>query len=104
MSKYLGKIIQSEVTSFYLVLCNDQACKMVKKPDKDEDVKTKAQALFLARESASHIENVLTNNKHLVDKAFKFASVKSSSSGDEESSGQDHEQEEEDEDDIEEDG
>jgi hypothetical protein len=52
---------------------------MVKKPDKDEDVKTKAQALFLARESASHIENVLTNNKHLVDEAFKFAFVKSSS-------------------------
>ena len=76
---------------------------MVEKPDKDEDVKTKAQALFLARESASHIVNILTNNKHLVDKAFKFASVKSSSSGDEESSGQDQEQEGGDEDDIEED-
>ena len=75
----MGKIVPSEVTSFYLVLCNDKACKMVKKPDKDEDVKTKAQALFLARESASHIENVLTNNKHLVDEAFKFAFVKSSS-------------------------
>ena len=56
---------------------------MVEKPNKDEDVKTRAQALFLARESASHIVNIVTNNKHLVDEAFKFASVKSSSSGDE---------------------
>lgn len=59
---------------------------MVEKPYKDEGVRTKAQALFLARESAPHIVNVPTNNKHLVDEAFKFASVKSSSSGDEESS------------------
>lgn len=76
---------------------------MVEKPDKDEDVKTKAQALFLARGSASHIVHVLTNNKHLVDEAFKFASVKSSSSGDAESSGQDQEEEGGDGDDIEED-
>jgi hypothetical protein len=72
----------------------------VEKPDKHEDATTKAQALFLARESASNIVNVLTNNKNLVDEAFKFASVKSSLSGDEESSGQDQEQEGGDEDDI----
>jgi hypothetical protein len=67
MSKYL-RLYHRRLQGFCPVLCNDEAWKMmVEKPDKDEDVKTKAQALFLARESASHIVNVLTNNKHLVE-------------------------------------
>ena len=103
MSQYLVKIVPSKVTAFlYRLNPMMKLERWVEKVDKHEDVTTKAQALFLARESASHIVNVLTNNKNLVDEAFKIASVKSSSYGDEESSGQDHEQEGGDEDDIEE--
>lgn len=105
MSKYLVEIVPSEVTKFLsrLNAISDEAWKMVEDADKDEDVKTKAQALSLAQKSALYIVNVLANNKHLVDEAFKFASAESSSSGDEESSGQDQEQEGGDEDDIEKD-
>ena len=103
MSQYLVKIVLSKVTGFlYRLNLMMKLERWVEKPDKHEDVTTKAQALFLARESASHIVNVLTNNKNLVDEAFKIESVKSSSSDDEESSGQDHEQEVGDEDDMEE--
>ena len=104
MSKYLVKIVPSEVTGFLSRLNPMMNLgRWVEKPDEHEDATTKAQALILARESASHIVNVLMINKNLVDEAFKFASVKSSLSSDEESSGQDQEQERGDEDDIEED-
>jgi preprotein translocase subunit Sec63 len=103
MSQYLVKILPSKVTGFlYHLNPMMKLERWVEKPDKHEDVTTKAQALFLARESASNIVNFFNNNKNLVDEAFKIASVKSSSSGDEESSGQDHEQEGGDEEDMEE--
>lgn len=75
---------------------------MVEKADKDEGLKTKAQALLL-KDSFAHCKH-FANNKHFVDDAFKFASASSSSSSfdDEESSEADQEQEG-DEDDLEED-
>ena len=77
---------------------------MVEQVDKEGDKKTKVKALYLAQDSALHIVNVLTNNKDLVDEAFKFAVASSASSRDEEeSSEQDQEQEGGDEDDVEED-
>ena len=67
------------------------------------DSKIKATALTLDGKTAKDISDVVTNNKPLVDEAFKFASASSSSSDDyeEESSEQDQEQEEGD-DDVEE--
>jgi hypothetical protein len=77
---------------------------MVEKPDQDEAAKTETQALSVAQKFTLHSVDVITNNKHLVDEAFKFALAESSSlSGDEESSGQDQEQEGGDKDGIEED-
>ena len=57
-----------------------------------------ATALTLDSKTAKDICDVVTNNKPLVDEAFKFALASSSSSSDgyeEESSEQDQEQEEE---------
>jgi ribosomal protein L12E/L44/L45/RPP1/RPP2 len=65
------------------------------------DSKIKATALTLPGKSAKDIIDVVTNNKPLVDEAFKFASASSSDAYEEESSEQDQEQEEGD-DDIEE--
>jgi hypothetical protein len=63
----------------------------------DSKIKT-ATALTLDSKTAKDICDVVTNNKPLVDEAFKFALASSSSSSDgyeEESSEQDQEQEEE---------
>jgi hypothetical protein len=55
-----------------------------------------ATALTLDSKTAKDFSDVITNNKPLVDEAFKFALASSSSDGyEEESSEQDQEQEEE---------
>jgi hypothetical protein len=77
---------------------------MGEQADKEGNKKIKVKAPYLAQDSALHIINILTNNKDLLDEAFKFAAASSASSGDEEeSSDQDQEQEVGDEDDIEKD-
>lgn len=62
------------------------------------DSKIKATALNLAGKTAKDIIDIVTNNKPLVDEAFKFASASSSDDYEEESSEQDQEQEEGDDD------
>ncbi len=59
---------------------------MVEQAGKEGDKKIKVKASYLAQNSALHIVKVLTNNKDLVDEAFKFAATSSASSGDEEES------------------
>jgi serine phosphatase RsbU (regulator of sigma subunit) len=66
------------------------------------DSKIRATALTLAGKTAKDIIDIVTNNKPLVDEAFKLASASASSSDDyEEESSEQYQEQEEGDDDIE---
>ena len=50
---------------------DEEAWRMVEWADKEGNNKAKLRALYLAQEAALQIVDVITNNKMLIDEAFK---------------------------------
>jgi hypothetical protein len=73
MSKYSVETIPMEVMKFLARLdaVSDEAWRMVEWADKEGDNRAKLQALYLAQDTALQIVDVITNNKMLIDEAFK---------------------------------
>jgi hypothetical protein len=73
MSKYLVDTTPMEVMKFLARLnaVSDEAWRMVERADKAGDYKAELRALHLAKETALQIVNAITNNKTLIDNAFK---------------------------------
>jgi hypothetical protein len=73
LKKYFAETVPLEVTKCLsrLNAISKEAWDMAEKASNE---KNKIAALSLAQEAALHIVNVVTNNKPLVDEAFKFAS------------------------------
>ena len=50
---------------------SDEAWRMVERADKEGDNRAKLRALYLAQETPLQIVDIITNNKMLMDEAFK---------------------------------
>jgi hypothetical protein len=74
LKKYLAETVPLEVTKCLsrLNAISNEAWVMAERATNE---KSKIAALSLAQEAALHIVNVVTNNKPLVDEAFKFAAT-----------------------------
>lgn len=59
------------VKSTRLNAVSDEAWRMVERADKEGENRAKLRALYLAQETALQIVDVITNNKMLIDEAFK---------------------------------
>lgn len=73
LKKYLAETLPLEVSKCLsrLNAISNEAWKMAEQAADNQ--KTKLAALYLAQEAALHIVNVVTNNKPLIEEAFRFA-------------------------------
>lgn len=73
MSKYFVEILPTEVIKFLARLnaVSDEVWGMVREADKEGDSKAKLRALKFAARVALDIVDAVTNNKTIIDEAFK---------------------------------